>query len=108
VVRKRLNSRALSIIASTAGADSNPDWIRILVANLGVTVEIGTNAFAANAVPVAEPERDRIYSVQTELNPGFAEYQTKTTRVIPAVEFDRTRSLPVPCHGTRTDSESSM
>ncbi len=106
MVRKRLNSRALTIIASKAGADSNPDWIRILVANPGVTVEIGANAFAANAVPVAGPERGRIYSVQTELNPGFAEYQTKTTRVIPAVEFDRTQSLRVTCHGTRTDSES--
>jgi F420H(2)-dependent quinone reductase len=32
-------------------------------------------------------ERDRLYARQTELFPGYAEYQEKTSRVIPVVAF---------------------
>ena len=38
------------IIASKAGAPSNPDWYYNLVANPEVTVELGTETFQANGV----------------------------------------------------------
>jgi len=77
------------VFATKAGADSDPDWYRNLVANPGVIVELGVDTFAANAVPIVGVERDRVYSVQAERYPGFAEYEAKTTRVIPVVELIR-------------------
>jgi len=75
------------VFASKAGADTNPDWYHNLRANPEVTVEIGTETHQATAVPVEGAERDRVYARQSELFPQFAEYQTKTSRVIPVVEL---------------------
>jgi deazaflavin-dependent oxidoreductase (nitroreductase family) len=54
-----------------------------------VTVELGTETFDATARVITGEERDRIYARQAELYPGFAEYQEKTTRVIPVVALDK-------------------
>jgi deazaflavin-dependent oxidoreductase (nitroreductase family) len=75
------------IFASYAGAPTHPDWYHNLVANPDVTVEVGTETYEATASPVTLEERDRIYPVQGELYPNFAEYETKTTRKIPVVEL---------------------
>ncbi len=77
------------VFASKAGADSDPDWYRNLVAHPDVTVEVGTEAYAARAVDVVGAERDRIYGEQARRYPGFAEYAAKTSRVIPVVELQR-------------------
>jgi deazaflavin-dependent oxidoreductase (nitroreductase family) len=77
------------VFATKAGADTDPDWYRNLVANSGVSVELREETFDATADPISGPERDRIYAVQARLNPGFAEYEAKTTRVIPVVELVR-------------------
>lgn len=78
------------VFASKAGADTDPDWYHNLVADPGVTVEMGTKKFEATAKPVVGDERDRIYAIQAERYPGFAEYAAKTTRTIPVVELIRT------------------
>jgi deazaflavin-dependent oxidoreductase (nitroreductase family) len=75
------------VFASKAGAPTHPDWYHNLVANPGVTVEIGTDTVTANAVVLDEGERARIYAIQAERFPGFAEYQLKTDRTIPVVEL---------------------
>ena len=77
------------IFASYAGAPTNPDWYHNLVAHPQVTVELGTETFEATATPVSLEERDRIYPIQGERYPGFAEYELKTTRKIPVVELVR-------------------
>jgi deazaflavin-dependent oxidoreductase (nitroreductase family) len=77
------------VFASKAGADTDPDWYRNLVANPDVSVELGAETFAARAVPVTGTERDRIYATQATRYPGFAQYEAKTTRVIPVVELVR-------------------
>jgi deazaflavin-dependent oxidoreductase (nitroreductase family) len=77
------------VFASKAGAPVNPDWYLNLLARPQVTVELGTETFTATAVPVTGPERDTIYAEQARRNPGFAEYQAKTDRVIPVVELIR-------------------
>ena len=77
------------VFASKAGADTNPDWYHNLVANPRVTIELGTQTFDATARVITGEERDRIFARQAELYPGFAEYQEKTTRVIPVVALDR-------------------
>ena len=80
----------LVIIASKGGADTNPDWYYNLLANPNVTVELGTEQFQARATPVTEEsERSRLYAKMVEHRPGFAEYERKTNRKIPAIILER-------------------
>ena len=79
----------LVIIASMGGAPKHPAWYLNLAANPGVTVELGTEKFAASASSAEGTERDRIYAQQAEMMPAFAEYQQKTTRRIPVVLLER-------------------
>jgi deazaflavin-dependent oxidoreductase (nitroreductase family) len=77
------------IMASKAGAPTNPDWYHNLVAHPEVSAEIGTEEIQATAVVLDEQKRDEIYAKVAALNPGFAEYEKKTTRKIPVVELVR-------------------
>ncbi len=77
------------IFASKAGAPTNPDWYHNIVAHPDVTLEVGDQKFNAKAVTITGKERDEIYEKQAKVNPGFGEYQEKTTRVIPVVELVR-------------------
>ena len=78
------------VIASKAGAPTNPDWYYNLLANPIVTVEIGQERFQARAVVAKGQERDRLYTQMAERLPQFAEYQQKTTnRQIPVVVLER-------------------
>ncbi len=79
----------LFVFASKAGAPENPAWYHNLVAHPEVEVELGREKFAALAEPVTGSERDRIFSIQKERMPGFADYEKSTTRVIPVVELRR-------------------
>ena len=77
------------IIASKAGAPTNPDWYYNLVANPEVEVEVGTEQFRARATVAPEPERTKLYEKVAGLYSNFAEYQRNTTRVIPVVILTR-------------------
>ena len=79
----------LVIVASKAGAPTNPDWYYNTVANPEVSVEVGTEQFQALATIAEEPERTQLYEKMATLNPGFAEYQRKTTRIIPVIILTR-------------------
>ena len=57
------------------------------MAHPDVTVEVGAETYQAAAVAVTGDDRDRIYAEQGRLYPGFAEYQEKTSRIIPVVEL---------------------
>jgi deazaflavin-dependent oxidoreductase (nitroreductase family) len=81
----------LAIIASKGGAPTNPGWYYNLVANPLVTVEVGTEQFQARAVIAEEPERTRLYAKMVEMMPAFAEYQRRTTRVIPVIVLRRVK-----------------
>lgn len=80
---------AVVIIASKGGAPDDPQWFRNLVANPDVTVELGTETFAARARVAEGEERDRLYRAQAEVMPNFDDYAAKTTRRIPVVVLDR-------------------
>ena len=79
----------LVVVASKGGAPSNPAWYYNLVANPEVSVEVGTEQFQARATVAEEPERTELYEKVAARYPGFAEYQRKTTRVIPVVILTR-------------------
>ena len=73
------------VVASKGGAPSNPDWYYNVVATPEVTVEVGTKQFDATAKAAGEPERTNLFAKMVAKNPGFAEYEANTTRVIPVV-----------------------
>jgi deazaflavin-dependent oxidoreductase (nitroreductase family) len=75
----------LVVIASKGGSDTNPHWYHNLVADPQVEVEVGTEKFSARAAVAAEPERSRLYDQMVSEFPAFADYKTKTDRVIPVI-----------------------
>lgn len=77
------------VFASAGGAGSHPDWYRNLVAHPEVTVEVGTETYAAIATPVTGELRDRVYAEQARRYAQFARYETMTNRVIPVVQVHR-------------------
>lgn len=78
------------VFASKAGADSNPDWYWNLKANPDAKIEIGDRTVAVHATELTGAERDEKYAEQARRYPGFADYQRKTTRVIPVMALTET------------------
>jgi deazaflavin-dependent oxidoreductase (nitroreductase family) len=79
-----------AVFASKAGAPTNPDWYHNLVAHPEVEAEIGTQTHRLTARVAQGEERDRIWTRQKTDNPGFADYEQKTTRQIPVVILEPT------------------
>jgi deazaflavin-dependent oxidoreductase (nitroreductase family) len=77
----------LLIIGSFAGSDVNPAWVHNLRANPAARVEIGNDSSDVTARELPSDERDELFAQITAAAPGFAEYQAKTTRVIPVFEL---------------------
>lgn len=77
----------LIIIGSFAGADVNPGWVHNLRTNASAHVEIGTDSFDVIAHELPPEERDAVFSKITAAAPGFADYQAKTSRIIPLFEL---------------------
>jgi deazaflavin-dependent oxidoreductase (nitroreductase family) len=81
----------LYVFASKGGAPDNPDWYHNLLAHPRATVEVGEERYEVDATMLTGAERDEIYQRQASAYPGFAEYQAKTSRIIPVVALDRAR-----------------
>jgi deazaflavin-dependent oxidoreductase (nitroreductase family) len=77
----------LIIIGSFAGADVNPAWVHNLRAKPSAHVEVGTESFDVTARELPSQERDELFGKVAAAAPGFAEYQSKTKRVIPLFEL---------------------
>ncbi|WP_156689540.1 nitroreductase family deazaflavin-dependent oxidoreductase [Mycobacterium sp. Marseille-P9652] len=80
----------LIIIGSFAGAPVSPAWVHNLRANPAARVEVGTEQFDVTAHELPRTERDALFDKISAAAPGFAEYQSKTSRVIPLFELRRT------------------
>jgi len=74
-----------AVFASKAGAPTNPDWYHNLKAHPQVSAEIGTETVPLTARVASADERGPIWSAQKAEFPGFADYETKTSREIPVV-----------------------
>lgn len=79
----------LIIIGSFAGAPVSPAWVHNLRANPAARIEIGTDAYDVTAHELDRAERDEVFAEIAAAAPGFAEYQAKTSRVIPLFELRR-------------------
>ena len=77
------------IAATKSGAPTNPDWYHNLKAHPRITVEVGTATFPVEAAEVTGAERDELCRRLVELRPGFAAYETKTSRIFPMFRLTR-------------------
>jgi deazaflavin-dependent oxidoreductase (nitroreductase family) len=73
------------IFASKGGAPTHPDWYHNLVANPRVRIEVGDQTVDVQARVAEGEERAKIWEVQKQRMPGFADYEQKTDRQIPVV-----------------------
>ena len=80
-----------AIFGSKAGAPDNPAWYYNLQANPKATIEIGTETVPVTARVTGPEEREPIWTRQKEFQPGFAEYEQKTSRQIPVVILEPVR-----------------
>ncbi len=79
----------MAIVASKAGAPTNPDWYHNLKANPKIDVEVGTETFPVVATELTAGDRDEIWPRLVARMPGFGEYQTKVSRTIPVFVLTR-------------------
>ena len=82
------------LVASKGGAPQNPMWFGNIKTNPEVEVEVanagGTEKFKARARVIDNrQERDRLYTEMTKIWPAYADYQTRTERLIPVVVLER-------------------
>jgi deazaflavin-dependent oxidoreductase (nitroreductase family) len=84
-VAYRRDGERLVVFASKGGAPTNPDWYHNLVANPSATVEVGTDTIPVVARRAEGEERERLWALQKQDIPGFADYEGRTSREIPVV-----------------------
>lgn len=80
---------SFAVFASAAGADKNPDWYHNLRAHPEARIEVGTETLEVTARVLDPDQREPVWETQKSRYPGFADYEAKTTRVIPVVMLDR-------------------
>ena len=78
-----------AVFGSKGGAPTNPDWYYNLRANPEATIEVGTETIPVIAHVADEAERAPIWEAQKRDNPGFADYESKTSRQIPVILLRR-------------------
>lgn len=76
---------AYAVFGSNNGRETNPAWYHNLLAHPEVTIEVGTSTLDVTARETEGEERARIWERQKADRPAFAEYETKTSRMIPVV-----------------------
>lgn len=81
------------VIGSAGGSPRHPAWFHNLVAEPRVTVEDGVFVADALAVVLEGDDRDRAFARAVETDPGWAEYEKRSGRVLPVVAL---RPLPGP------------
>lgn len=80
---------SLLVIGSNLGARRHPDWYHNLLAHPVVTVETGTRTFEALAVPAEGDRREELFAHAVRVEPGYGDYQRRTTRPLPVVVLER-------------------
>jgi deazaflavin-dependent oxidoreductase (nitroreductase family) len=77
------------VVASNMGASGHPGWYHNIRHDQRVTIETGTETYEAIAAIPPGAERDALFAKVVAKDPGFAEYQAKTTRELPVVILHR-------------------
>ncbi|PRZ41504.1 deazaflavin-dependent oxidoreductase (nitroreductase family) [Antricoccus suffuscus] len=81
----------LLVVGSAGGSPAHPAWYRNILAHPMVRVEVGTETYAAVAIPTEGDERRQLFERIVQTAPGFADYQAKVARALPVVALERSR-----------------
>lgn len=84
-----------AVFASNGGKDDHPAWYHNLIAHPRTRIEVGGATVDVEARVAGQEERTPIWTRQKEQVPGFAEYETSTSRQIPVVLLEPTAPPPV-------------
>ncbi|MEU6590530.1 nitroreductase/quinone reductase family protein [Streptomyces sp. NPDC046881] len=77
------------VATSDRGADRHPAWYLNLLADPAVTVQVGSQTFAARAHPATAAERPRLWRSLVSAMPEYGVYQDQTAQEIPVVPLAR-------------------
>jgi deazaflavin-dependent oxidoreductase (nitroreductase family) len=77
------------IFGTYAGAPKDPAWVHNLRANAQAHIEVGADSYDVHAHELPPAERDEILPKVRALVPVFADYESKTSRIIPLFELAR-------------------
>jgi deazaflavin-dependent oxidoreductase (nitroreductase family) len=83
------NDENFVVFASKGGAPTNPDWYHNLLAHPKTQVDVGDDTHDVVAREATGDERAQLWERMKAERPGFAEYEQKTTRQIPAVVLEK-------------------
>ena len=72
-----------AMVASKGGDPAHPSWYHNVQANPTVTAQDGDKVVTLTAREVDGAEREHWWELAVAAYPPYAEYQTKTTRLIP-------------------------
>jgi F420H(2)-dependent quinone reductase len=79
-------------VGSKGGAPQNPVWVYNLRKNPQVEVQDGPHKWAMTAREIAGDERAQWWERAVAAFPNYADYQKKTSRLIPVFVLERTDS----------------
>ena len=85
---QELGDTGWAVFGSKGGAPEHPDWYYNVLANPEVRIEVGTETLAVKARRAEGDERERIWTKQKQVMPGFAHYETQTKREIPVIVLE--------------------
>jgi deazaflavin-dependent oxidoreductase (nitroreductase family) len=88
VAYQDLGDGRVAVFASFGGQDVHPAWFHNLVAHPDASVEIGEVTRDVRARVTTGDERAAIWERQKAEHPGFAGYETRTSREIPVVVLE--------------------
>jgi deazaflavin-dependent oxidoreductase (nitroreductase family) len=77
-----------AVAASVGGAPNHPGWYYNLMDNPHVMVQVGRTVENRTARIAEGEERDRLWAMFVEAEGRFADYESKTDRVIPVVVLE--------------------
>jgi deazaflavin-dependent oxidoreductase (nitroreductase family) len=78
-----------ALVGSKGGSPRDPQWVRNLRAHPEVTLQDGTRVLSLRARETGPDERAEWWTRCVEAYPPYAEYQTKTDRVIPVFVLEQ-------------------
>ncbi|HEY2674590.1 MAG TPA: nitroreductase/quinone reductase family protein [Rugosimonospora sp.] len=84
LMRVECDGRYLAV-ASVGGAERNPQWLYNLRADPAATLQDGPDVHALRSRELSGDERAQWWAYALQTYPLYAEYQTRTERVIPVV-----------------------
>ena len=77
------------VVASKGGTPDHPAWYLNLAEDPEIEIQVKDEVIPVTASTVEGEERDRLWSLMTEVWPDYDSYQDKTDRKIPVVALER-------------------